>query len=184
MKKILVVLLIIILSLSIVVAFVACNSNSECDCGTIPTVCDCRTIPAACSCSYGNVGCDCELNLITSCDCTPSQFNIYGIGDTFTYVTHTGIPLISIYMTRYSSTQVRFVVHNYNIPSFATNFLRMNRHDSAGANLGTNQFWDTTVPIGSSSVQYATAGNGNILRFGWSTNITWFSMIPFVVFHV
>ena len=118
-------------------------------------------------------------------------FRIYEIGDTFTYVTHTGIPLFSIkvvpdHINQHVPSSVRVYITNHNMPGTAVHtFVRMRSLRPDG--LFNTRHFDldpTIIPLGE------TEGflGGDLFTsawFGWPImgGSPTTSMIPYVIFR-
>jgi|GEM_PF-954635 len=123
----------------------------------------------------------------------PELNKVYELGQTFTYYSHTGLRLFSIKVEYHSAIRVRVFVTNHNMPGYGVhNFVRM-RAASGATTFMTDSFNDppfsNPLPIGTTntvnglSLSFSST-YADYAWFGWPTNITANSMIPYAVFRL
>jgi len=174
MKKILIsIVLALTLGLSLF-AFVGCGSRGPVGPQEPPGV--------GCEC-VASGGCDCTN--VSNCDCSPAVINrIYQLGQTFTYVNHTGMELFSIYVNihpEFPTDGVLIRIENLNSPNFRVNdFVRFQSKNIGLSYIGhINQMlsqgecFNGSASFGSHS--------GNYIWFGFPINST--TIVPFVQYR-
>ena len=119
------------------------------------------------------------------------QERIHQIGETFTYYAHTGLRLFSIRIELEGPNNLRVFVTNHNMPGYGVHtFVRM-RAQSSATTFMTNTFnyipFSVALPIGSTVngiTDPFSSIHANYAWFGWPTNVTANSMIPYAVFRL
>ncbi|MCL2860935.1 MAG: hypothetical protein FWE22_00770 [Firmicutes bacterium] len=116
---------------------------------------------------------------------TPEE-RIHQIGETFTYVTHSGLRLFSIRVElslQDPNETVHLHITNLNMPGYAPGQFVMVRSLQSDGTFATSTFTGNVLSL-NETVAHGAPSTGTHIWIGWPTGVAWNTMIPYVIFQV